>query len=77
MGNWFPPNGESPLGSDPNSSGLYQDWDNNQSINLYLPSTVSSVEGGLHYCEVPDAAGIVQRLYVGVYTMLNEGKLIS
>lgn len=73
-GNWFPPGGGSPLDSDPDSPGLYQDWEDDQSIQLHRPSAVESAEEGLYFCEVPDENHVMQRLYVGVYSSLSEGE---
>lgn len=72
-GNWFPPSGGGPVDSAPDSPDLYQNWEDNQSIELHRPSSVVSVEGGLYRCEVPDGDRVVQMLYVGVYTSPNEG----
>jgi hypothetical protein len=73
-GNWFPPNGGSPLDSSRGSSGLYQNWDDNQSIELRRPSSVVSTEEGLYRCEVPDGDQVIQTLYVGVYTAASGGQ---
>lgn len=72
-GNWFPPQGASPIEAN-SSSTLYQSWNNNQSIQLNRPSGLDSVMDGLYHCEVPDIDDVMHFLYIGIYSSANDGE---
>ena len=74
IGNWFPPQGDAPLGVSSNTTDLYQSSEDEQSVGLNRPSEVASVESGLYRCEIPDNENVTQTLYVGVYSTDNDGK---
>ena len=73
-GSWFPPGGGNQLEDSPqDSAGLYQRWEDDQSIQLLRQSGAVSVEEGLYHCIVPDKDGVTQTLYVGISSSDNEG----
>ena len=75
-GNWFPPQGAALLDNSSSSMGLYQSWEDDQSIQLNKPSDASlgQLEEGLYHCEVPDRDGIMQVVFAGLYSETRGGK---
>ena len=55
-------------------SGLFQSWSDEQSVELHRPGEVSVAETGLYRCEAPDAEGVMQTMYAGVYSSESEGE---
>lgn len=74
-GNWISPSGEF-LSNVSDALSLFQRWEDNQTIELHSRSVEMPIEEGLYHCEVPDKDGVVKRLYIGVYSFLDEGKLL-
>ena len=75
-GNWFPPQGATPLGSSSSSVDLYQSWEDDQSIRLNKPgdANLAQLNEGLYRCEVPDRNGVTQVLYAGLYSETRGSK---
>ena len=62
---WYFPNG-SPV---PNNPGLsYQETREENPGRVILSRNSESTTTGIFHCDIPDASGITQSLYVGIYT---------
>lgn len=72
-GSWFSPGSNIPLDTEESSLMLSQSWSDNQSIQLNRNRQVTSAEGGLYRCEVPDKDGVTQTVYAGIYSSANDG----
>ena len=76
-GNWFPPSGDIPVDDSDNSTGLYQSWSDDQSVQLLRPAGADVVESGLYRCQIPDRENNTQVFFVGIYSNETGGESVT
>ena len=68
LGNWFFPNGTRVP-----SSGSQWDFHRTRGQMVVTLHRKRGGEDGVYHCEIPDAMGITQKIYIGMYTA-NTGE---
>ena len=68
LGDWYYPNGTGVA-----NSGVMWEFYRNRGPSVVRLNRRRGGENGIYRCEIPDAAGVEQTMFIGVYTA-NTGK---